>query len=392
VTLSGTFTDNPNGTAVDSVVDVSVYNGTTLVGHAILDPVHDTWTLSAKLGLGAYNLTAVATDVAGNVSAAAGAPIAVDIVSPSKPVISTIAGSGVESGASVWTQASPTPTNGGIDAYSNGTFTIKGFGLPGDSVTLWDSNHSSVFNTSQITVGANGTWSYSVTGLAEGEHGFQAMQTDLAGNTSPISNKYDVIVDTTAPTLAISSAAATFGKTGTTFTLGGSYADNLTAPGSIKVTIDGATSVAANITNSSASGAWSYNSGALTNAVHYFTVQGTDLVGNLSAASSAWVYGTVGADTMTFGNGSLPTNATITGGGGNDSFSFVGSFGNEKITDFSTSDTLHFQTSEFANLTALLSHAQQVSGNVVITLDAHDALTLLNTKLAALTSNNVHFA
>ena len=113
------------------------------------------------------------------------------------------------------------------------------------------------------------------------------------------------------------------------------------------------------------------------------------MAGNQSAVTGPFVFGTSGNDTLTFGSGSLPTGATIAGNGGNDAFNFSGGFGNDTISDFGSGDPLPFTTALYTNLTALLTHALQVSGNVVITLDAHDSVTLLNTKLSALSQKNV---
>jgi hypothetical protein len=192
-----------------------------------------------------------------------------------------------------YTKTSPLPAN--TDAFSTtGKFTI--------TITLWDNNHSSVYATVKVV---DGKWSVSAgtdaPALAVGNHSFQAIQTDTAGNQSAISNTFNVTVNPDP-------------------TAGGSGNDTIYA--------------------------------------------------NLAT-----------------------NNATLKGGAGSDTFVFSATgFGNDTISDFSSGDSLSFsKASMFTSLTDLMSHAQQSGSSVVITDAAHDTITLLNTKLAALTTKNVAF-
>jgi hypothetical protein len=332
-----------------------------------------------------------ASDLAGNAGAArVDFTLHVSASSSLKPVINTVdQGSGL-SQVMYWTSPSPSPAV--VDAYSrSGQFTIEGTATKGDAISLWDNNHGVLLGGGSITADANGHWSYAVSGLGYGPHSFQTMETDAGGNQG-ISNTYTVLVDGTAPTVAITNVAAAVTKSGTVLTLTGSYGDALTAARAVSVTIDNSVTANATLTNSSVNGAWSYTASGLSNAIHFFTAQGTDLAGNVSASANPAVYGTAGSDTFNFGNGTLPINAAVTGGGSGDVFSFSGNFGIDKVMDFSPSeDTLRFAASQFNGLAAVLSHAQQAGNDLVITLDAHDSVTLLNTKLSALSTTNVVF-
>jgi hypothetical protein len=87
---------------------------------------------------------------------------------------------------------------------------------------------------------------------------------------------------------------------------------------------------------------------------------------------------------------------TFTGGGASETFVFQPIYGSDTITDFyqytsgATADTISLSTSEFANFAAVLSGAQNVGANVVITAPTGDTLTLSNlttTTLAGLSAD-----
>jgi Ca2+-binding RTX toxin-like protein len=98
-----------------------------------------------------------------------------------------------------------------------------------------------------------------------------------------------------------------------------------------------------------------------------------------------------GADTIAGGAG----NDVMTGGLGADRFNFAGHFGQDTITDFSAAgaahDVLHFAANDFASFDALQPHIATVGTGVVITLDAHDSITLQHVSLADVTSADFLF-
>jgi Ca2+-binding RTX toxin-like protein len=83
----------------------------------------------------------------------------------------------------------------------------------------------------------------------------------------------------------------------------------------------------------------------------------------------------------------------LTGGAGADTFWHLGAAaGNDRITDFQTaSEVIVLDASAYANFAAVQSHAAQVGGNVVITLNASTSLTLENVQLNQLSAGNFVF-
>ncbi|MBY6241567.1 hypothetical protein K3F48_10295 [Methylosinus sp. Sm6] len=108
------------------------------------------------------------------------------------------------------------------------------------------------------------------------------------------------------------------------------------------------------------------------------------------------VTGGSGADTLV-GDGKANTllggggDDTLTGAGGADIFVFAPAFGRDVVTDFTSSDTLRIDHTIFADWTTLLSHAQQVGADTVITSSATQTITLDNFSLAALTASQIQF-
>jgi Ca2+-binding RTX toxin-like protein len=123
----------------------------------------------------------------------------------------------------------------------------------------------------------------------------------------------------------------------------------------------------------------------LTNTVHSFDLVAKDALGN--AGVEHVVYGTTGNDVMS----GTSANEVFTGRGGNDTFVFSGNFGKDTIADFQAStDTIQLDHSAFADFASVLSHATQVGSDVVIAHDAQDSITLHNTVVSQLTSQNFH--
>ena len=74
---------------------------------------------------------------------------------------------------------------------------------------------------------------------------------------------------------------------------------------------------------------------------------------------------------------------------------FHAGFGLDSITDFAAGagvgDVIQVDTSLFADFADIMSNAQQVGANTVITLDAANAITLNNVALANLNANDFFF-
>lgn len=98
--------------------------------------------------------------------------------------------------------APPTaPTGVTVSGVNGGTIptswdpTIVGFGIPGDTVALYDGN--TVLGTTAVNF--DDTWSISLDGLAAGVHSFTATESDWLGRTSNSSGPLSLLVVPSAP-------------------------------------------------------------------------------------------------------------------------------------------------------------------------------------------------
>ena len=105
--------------------------------------------------------------------------------------------------------------------------------------------------------------------------------------------------------------------------------------------------------------------------------------------------GSSGGQTLTAG--SSPTtliggpNDILIGGAGADTFVFPPNFGANTVNNFAPgTDALQFSHSMFADAAAVLSDAQQVGSDVVITHDSLDVVTLQSVQLTNLHASDIH--
>lgn len=165
------------------------------------------------------NLTLPAPGAAGSLGA--NKNIVIDTTRPAAPSAPDLA-SATDTGAS---------NTDNITA--NSTPTITGTAEAGATVTLYDTDGSTVLGTTTAT---GGNWSITSTSLSEGVHTLTATATDAAGNVSTASSSLTATIDTTAPTLAITSNASTL-KIGETATITFTFSED---PGA-SFTWDGST-------------------------------------------------------------------------------------------------------------------------------------------------------
>src|SRR5262249_41535589 len=145
-------------------------------------------------------------------------------------------------------------------------------------------------NTLGTVTAAGGVWSFTPTGLADGQHTVVASETNTAGLTGSASLTFTL--DTTAPAQP---SISSFRATTSTTTLNGTGEPNST----IKE-FDGSTALATRTVNSS--GAWTLSTGTLSAGTHNLTVTDTDLAGNTSLVSAPFtitaIIGTSGNDVL----------------------------------------------------------------------------------------------
>ncbi len=114
--------------------------------------------------------------------------------------------------------------------------------------------------------------------------------------------------------------------------------------------------------------------------------------------SEAKIRGTDGNDTLSgtsFGDNLLggAGDDMLSGGAGDDAFLFDPQFGNDTITDFdvSGSDIIQFNTTLFATFADVQAAMSDVNGDVVIQVDQDNAVTIENTTISNLTTDDFRF-
>jgi VCBS repeat-containing protein len=264
-----TFTGTAEPGSIITLSEGSTVRGTTTADSS------GNWTItSSALTAGVHNLSAQATDAAGNVQPVASAAlmIAIDTTPPTVTVPDLAA-------------ASDTGTSTTDNITSNKTPTFTGSAEAGATVELLDG--STVVGSGPAT---GGSWSITTSALSDGVHSITARATDLAGNQTT-SAALSVTIDTVAAAPVVtgittdSGSSATDGITNdTTLTVNGTAEANAV----VKV-FDGTTQLGT--ATASAAGAWSFvDSRTLTNgSVHNYNATATDVAGNVSGASNTFV-------------------------------------------------------------------------------------------------------
>jgi large repetitive protein len=156
------------GTA-EAASTVTIYDGTTALGTTVATALGNWTTTVPTLANGTHSITVKATDAASNVSAASPAlSVTIDTVAPNAP------------------------------AFAGGSATtLRGTGEVGATVSIIDGTTP----VGTAAVGSGGNWSWSF--LASASVRFlTAVQTDKAGNTSPVSNGVALIGTSGADQLA----------------------------------------------------------------------------------------------------------------------------------------------------------------------------------------------
>ena len=262
---------------------VSLYDGATLVT-TINAGRSGSWSYTpTPLGDGSnHSYTIIATDAAGNVSAASAAyALHIDTTPPPVPAITGAYDNvGLVQG---------NVANGGTT--NDTTPTLSGTAEANSTVSLYDG--TTLVTT--VTADGSGNWSYTPAPLSDGSnHSYTVTATDAAGNVSAASAAYALHIDTTPPPIpAISGAydnvdpvqgnVANGGYTNdTTPTLSGTAEANST------VRLYDGTTLVTTVT-ADGSGSWSYTPAPLSDgSTHSYTVTATDAAGNVSAASAAY--------------------------------------------------------------------------------------------------------
>ncbi|WP_241597773.1 Ig-like domain-containing protein, partial [Rosenbergiella epipactidis] len=143
------------------------------------------WSFTPNVALsdGPHDVTATASNSAGSSLPSAGYDFTVDTQAPAKPTIDEV----IETGHPDHAIADHATT-------TTSEVTFKGHAEANTTVVLKNSDGKEV---GRGTADANGNWSVDTT-LQNGTYDITATSSDAAGNTSPVSEGFDVTVDTSA--------------------------------------------------------------------------------------------------------------------------------------------------------------------------------------------------
>ncbi|ECT0640905.1 Ig-like domain repeat protein, partial [Salmonella enterica subsp. enterica serovar Anatum] len=239
------------------------------------------FTPSTSLGAGVWNLTATATDAAGNTSAASEIrSFTIDTTAPAAPVIDTVYdGTGPITGnlssGQITDEARPVisgtrEANTTIRLYDNGTLLAE---IPADNSSSW-----------RYTPDAS---------LATGNHVITVIAVDAAGNASPVSDSVNFVVDTTPPLTPVITSVSDDQAPGLGTIANGQNTNDPTP------TFSGTAEAGATITlyengtvigttTAQPDGAWSVSTSTLASGTHVITAVATDAAGNSSPNSTAF--------------------------------------------------------------------------------------------------------
>ncbi|SAG37275.1 BapA/Bap/LapF family large adhesin [Enterobacter kobei] len=314
---SGDTTDDTQpllqGTAPPDAV-VTVYDGTTLLGTAILDGSGG-WSFTPVTPLtdGPHSLTVHTTDAAGNTTVSSPFVLTVDTVAPATPDIPAI---------TVNPDGTETPLNPG-ETTRDTTPTLSGTGNPGDTVTIYDGG----VKLDDVVVDGTGNWTWTpATPLPNGTYDITLTVTNMdgTGNESAPSQPVTITIDTDPPatpaapviTDSVSQVTGPVPDGGTTNDPRPVLSGTGTANDVINITdtVNGIPTVVGTVTVDS-TGNWSWRPDSdIGEGSHVYTATATDEAGNVSAASPAI---TITVDTV------APDTPVISAVGGEPSGGFI---------------------------------------------------------------------
>ncbi len=213
---------------------------------------------------GSYTFRVRATNAGGADPTPASRSFTIDATAPAAPAIGS-------------------PPDGSWNA--SGTVALSGTAEAHSTVHVFDGG------SSEGTTPADGagSWSKTLSGVADGSHVYTATASDSAGNTSAVSGTRTVKVDTVAPAVPLigSPTAGTWNTSGTVVLSGTAEAN-----GTVEVFEGG---VSRGTTAADEAGSWSKTVGVLPDGVRVLAVAVSDAAGNVSDLSSVL---TVKVDTV----------------------------------------------------------------------------------------------
>ncbi|EHR01395.1 FecR protein [Bradyrhizobium sp. WSM471] len=268
----------------DAGATVTILDGTATIGTAVVQG-NGSWSATVTLNNGSNSLTAQVSDAAGNTATSSAV---VYTVSTTGPAVTEALVSDTGSSATDHLTTSPALSGTGL-ASTVVHFTIDG-----------------VASATTVTTDAQGAWSFTPSGLADGLHTIVASQTDSFGNTGSASLSFTL--DTTAPAVAI-----------TTIEGGDNLINAAEAAGGIQVSgtaeIGSALTVNGAAVTVDATGHWTTSITPAGQGAVAVTAIATDAAGNTASTSTTLTVDTVAPAVAITSTGG-PTNQasqTITG-------------------------------------------------------------------------------
>ncbi|EEN3312768.1 BapA prefix-like domain-containing protein [Salmonella enterica] len=303
---NGQNTNDPtptfSGTA-EAGATITLYENGTVIGTTTAQP-DGAWSVATStLASGTHVITAVATDAAGNSSPNSTAfTLTVDTTAPQTPILTSVVDD--VAGGVTGNLANGQITN-------DNRPTLNGTAEAGSVVSIYDGNTL----LGVTSANAGGAWSFTpTTGLNDGTRILTVTATDPAGNVSPATSGFTIVVDTLAPTVPLITSIVD-DVPNNTGAIGNGQSTNDTQPtlngtaeanSAVSIFDNGA--LVATV-NANASGNWSWTpTAALGQGSHAYSVSAADAAGNVSAASPSI---TIIVDTIAPGApGNLVINAT----------------------------------------------------------------------------------
>ena len=287
VVSSGGLSNDPTLTLAGNAAagsTVVVKNGGTTIGTVTAD-LNGAWTLTTgSLSNGTYAFVATATDLSGNSSSSDSYSVTVDATPPATP-----------SGLTLRSSSDPSSSQITGAVTSQSSFFLHGSAEANSTVTVFNGGTE----LGIATAGSGGAWVFELKDLENGNaYNFRASSSDLAGNSSPISDAIAISVITSpsdAPQIINVSDGVTAGAYTDTGSIANGGVSNDTTLGltgvaaaGIQVNIyDGSTKLDS-VTSNGITGAWSWTTGVLGSGPHSFSVTTTTASGVESAASDPW--------------------------------------------------------------------------------------------------------
>jgi hypothetical protein len=238
---------------------VWIYDGNNWVG-AVTSDASGKFTFSEAAASGStHSFGAIAIDSGGNQTKTATAFTYTATTSTAAPVVTEALTSDTGSSATDRITSSAAMT-GTADPNSTVKFTVDGTAV-----------------TATATADASGKWSFTPTGLSDGQHTIVASETG-PGGTGTASLAFTL--DTMAPKVAASMTNGVVSGTGD-------------ANAVVHFTVDG--NVVSATATADAAGAWSYTPTGLLDGQHTIVASETDVAGNVGSGSLSFTTGTTGA-------------------------------------------------------------------------------------------------